>query len=185
MSRGRAIAGDAKLKARVAKVLDALVEKPRDRAKLAKDAASMRARIEREKHAAGPFDVKLAVGGLMDCEFAAQVLVLSGLGRVDGATTLETLTRAAAEGRIESRRRRAAGALRGAAGGDSCSSSASPIRRCSCPTQAPEALKRLMVEVAERRARGCRRRRRAGRGGDVRGARSAACQNPGADAPSA
>jgi glutamate-ammonia-ligase adenylyltransferase len=68
---------------------------------LASEVASMRARIEREKHAAGPFDVKLARGGLIDCEFAAQFLVLAGLARVSGETTLETLTRAFAEGRIE------------------------------------------------------------------------------------
>ncbi len=147
MSRGRAIAGDAKLKARVAKVLDALVEKPRDRAKLAKDAASMRARIEREKPAAGPFDVKLAVGGLMDCEFAAQVLVLSGLGRVDGATTLETLTRAAAEGLMEARageRLALSAALQAAL--LQLERVADP--KVFVPAQAPEALKRLIVEVA-------------------------------------
>ncbi len=147
MSRGRAVAGDTKLKARVSKVLDALVEKPRDRATLAKDAASMRARIEREKHASSPFDVKLAVGGLMDCEFAAQVLVLSGLGHVDGATTLETLTHAAAEGRIKS------GAGERLVLSAALQAALLQLERVAdpkvfVPEQAPEALKRLMVEVA-------------------------------------
>jgi [glutamine synthetase] adenylyltransferase / [glutamine synthetase]-adenylyl-L-tyrosine phosphorylase len=60
----------------------------------------MRARVEEERRAASDFDVKLAPGGLMDCEFAAQFLVLSGLGRVAGEATEATLLRAAAAGRI-------------------------------------------------------------------------------------
>ncbi len=147
MSRGRPIAGDVALKARLAKALDALVEKPRERAKLGKDAASMRARIEREKAASGPFDVKLAPGGLMDCEFAAQFLVLSGLKRVPGATTLQTLERAQAEGRIgskEGERLVLSAALQAAI---------LQIERVAdrdgfSPKDAPEALKRLMVALA-------------------------------------
>ncbi len=147
MSRGRAIAGDGALKKHVADVIDALVDKPRDRATLAKDVASMRARVEREKAASGPFDVKLARGGLMDCEFAAQFLVLSGLGGVPGATTLETLTRAAAEGRMgaeEAERLVLSAALQGAI--LQLQRVADP--RAFSPDAAPEALKRLMVEVA-------------------------------------
>ena len=52
--------------------------------------------------------MKLARGGLIDCEFAAQFLVLSGLGRVAGETTLETLERA----RSRRGRTRAAGGER-------------------------------------------------------------------------
>jgi glutamate-ammonia-ligase adenylyltransferase len=100
MSRGRAIAGDGDLMQRVSGVLDAVVAKPRERQALAADVASMRARIEREKPAANVFDVKLSPGGLIDCEFAAQFLVLSGLGRIAGETMLETLTRAETEGRL-------------------------------------------------------------------------------------
>ncbi|HEX9905163.1 MAG TPA: bifunctional [glutamine synthetase] adenylyltransferase/[glutamine synthetase]-adenylyl-L-tyrosine phosphorylase [Propylenella sp.] len=100
MSRGRVIAGDADLMARISAVLDRTATKPRDRNALAADVAAMRARIEREKSAAGPFDVKLARGGLIDCEFAAQFLVLSGLGRVAGETTSETLERAARQGAL-------------------------------------------------------------------------------------
>jgi glutamate-ammonia-ligase adenylyltransferase len=100
MSRGRAIAGDGELMQRVSDVLDTVVGKPREREALAADVASMRARIEREKPAANAFDVKLSPGGLIDCEFAAQFLVLSGLGRVAGETMLETLARAEGEGRL-------------------------------------------------------------------------------------
>ena len=148
MSRGRAIAGDAALSARASEVLDALATKKRERAALAKNVASMRARIEREKKAAGPFDVKLAPGGLMDCEFAAQFLVLTGLERVAGATTLETLKRAAAEGRVgseEGERLVLSTALQSAilqlgrvAGRDAFA-----------PDTAPEALRQLIVAAAD------------------------------------
>jgi glutamate-ammonia-ligase adenylyltransferase len=94
MSRGRPVAGDGDLMRRASNTLDAIVAKPRDREALAVDVASMRERIEREKAAAKAFDVKLARGGLMDCEFAAQFLVLAGLGRVAGEPTPETLRRA-------------------------------------------------------------------------------------------
>jgi glutamate-ammonia-ligase adenylyltransferase len=98
MSRGRVIAGDAALMTHVDETLAAIVAEPRERDKLAEDVASMRARIEREKPAKSVFDVKLARGGLMDCEFASQFLVLSGLKRIAGETMLETLTRAKSEG---------------------------------------------------------------------------------------
>jgi glutamate-ammonia-ligase adenylyltransferase len=101
MSRGRPVAGDPGLMQRVSEVIDAVVAMPRERAKVGADIASMRARIEREKRAAGAFDVKLTRGGLIDCEFAAQFLVLTGLGRVPGETMQETLARAEGEGRLE------------------------------------------------------------------------------------
>jgi glutamate-ammonia-ligase adenylyltransferase len=147
MSRGRAIAGDAALRTRVERVLDALVAKPREQETLARDVASMRARIEREKGFSGAFDVKLAPGGLIDCEFAAQFLVLSGLGRRAGETTHETLSRARDEGRIataEAERLVLSAALQAAI---------LQLQRVADPKafsaeHAPEALKRLMVEVA-------------------------------------
>jgi glutamine synthetase adenylyltransferase len=46
--------------------------------------------------------VKLAAGGLIDCEFAAQYLVLAGLGRVAGETTAQTLRRGSAAGVLPS-----------------------------------------------------------------------------------
>lgn len=148
MSRGRAIAGDSGLMLRASGVLDELVAKERDPSKLASEVASMRARIEREKAAANVFDVKLARGGLIDCEFAAQFLVLAGLGRFAGETTLETLERAAGEGRISpdvGERLVLSAALQGAI---------LQILRVSypknfSPDSAPEALKRLMVDVAD------------------------------------
>ncbi len=148
MSRGRAIAGDEGLIARVDDVLDRLVNKERDRKTLATEVASMRARIEREKKAANIFDVKLAKGGLMDCEFAAQALVLSGLGRIAGETTSEILTRAAGEGRI------AAGAGERLVLSAALQSALLQFERVAdprafSPDDAPEALKGLLVDVAD------------------------------------
>ena len=100
MSRGRPIAGPGELTERVSAALDGIVAVPRDRGKLAQDVADMRARIEREKPAANAFDVKLARGGLVDCEFAAQFLVLAGLGRIAGEATQQTLRRAVREGQV-------------------------------------------------------------------------------------
>jgi glutamate-ammonia-ligase adenylyltransferase len=93
MSRGRPVAGDPALMQEVSTVLDGVIGMPRERLKLGAEIADMRGRIEREKPAAGAFDVKLAAGGLIDCEFAAQYLVLAGLGRVEGETTARTLGR--------------------------------------------------------------------------------------------
>jgi len=100
MSRGRPIAGSARLCRRIDQVLDQVVAKPRDRARLAAEIADMRGRIAREKPSANCFDVKLASGGLVDCDFAAQFLLLSGLARRPGETTAETLARAADEDRL-------------------------------------------------------------------------------------
>jgi glutamate-ammonia-ligase adenylyltransferase len=133
-------------------VIDALVAKVRDRKALATDVASMRGRIEKERAAANVFDVKLARGGLMDCEFAAQFLVLSGLGRVPGETTLETLERATGEGVVP------------ASVGERLVLSASlqagllQIMRAAepgafSPETAPEALRRIMVAVTDKALR--------------------------------
>jgi glutamate-ammonia-ligase adenylyltransferase len=131
---------------RVSGVLDAVVAKPRERQALAADVASMRERIERDKAPAKGFDVKLARGGLIDCEFAAQFLVLGGLGRLAGEPTPETLRRALA-GRClpfeAGERLRISARLQGAilhmerVAGD----------KAFDPDTAPEALKRLMVSA--------------------------------------
>ena len=100
MSRGRPVAGDAALMARIGAALDAVVAMPREAGRLASDIAEMRGRIEREKPAARDFDVKTAAGGLIDCEFAAQFLVLSQGRRVEGEPTLATLARCRGAGAL-------------------------------------------------------------------------------------
>ena len=109
----------------------------------------MRARVEREKAASGPFDVKLARGGLMDCEFAAQFLVLSGLGRVAGETTLETLAAGSADWMDRPNETASGWCFPRRCRARCCRSSVSPIRKASRPQTAPEALKRLIVGVAD------------------------------------
>ena len=58
-----------------AAVGDAL-RRPRDGVRTAQDAREMRALMRRERPAAGPWDLKLADGGLVDIEFAVQSLQL-------------------------------------------------------------------------------------------------------------
>ncbi len=164
MSRGRAIAGDAALWRASTTCSTRSSPSRANRRRLPQDVASMRARIEREKPAASPFDVKLAPGGLMDCEFAAQFLVLSGLRRVAGETTLETLKRAADEGRR--RRGRASGScFPPRCKARSCSLSASPTRGL---------LSRQGAGGAEAADRGCAERARSKRPASARSARGSA-----------
>jgi len=57
-------------------VIDATLRRPRDVPKLIADAAKMRGDIATHKPPAGPLDVKLIEGGLVDAEFAVHVLQL-------------------------------------------------------------------------------------------------------------
>ncbi|WEX11935.1 bifunctional [glutamine synthetase] adenylyltransferase/[glutamine synthetase]-adenylyl-L-tyrosine phosphorylase [Chelativorans sp. AA-79] len=78
LTRARAVAGDASLCAEVQKEVQAIVAMPRGPAKLKRDAAEMRALIEKEKPARNIWDLKLIPGGIIDLEFIAQVAALSG-----------------------------------------------------------------------------------------------------------
>lgn len=57
-------------------VIDDVLTMPRDEAKLLRDAVKMRRDMARHKPPAGPLDVKLAEGGLVDLEFLVQVTQL-------------------------------------------------------------------------------------------------------------
>ncbi len=65
-----AFAGEA------AAAIEAALRRPRDAETTAKDVREMRALMERERPAKGAWDLKLAPGGLVDVEFAAQHLLL-------------------------------------------------------------------------------------------------------------
>ncbi|QKV18610.1 bifunctional [glutamine synthetase] adenylyltransferase/[glutamine synthetase]-adenylyl-L-tyrosine phosphorylase [Oricola thermophila] len=86
LCRARTVAGDPELRERTEAELRAVLALPRDPAKLKEDIVSMRRRLLKEKPARGPWDVKLVSGGLMDVDFIAQFLVLSGLpnGNLNG-----------------------------------------------------------------------------------------------------
>ena len=61
-----------------AAAIEAALRRPRDRAATASDVRDMRALMARERPARGRWDLKLASGGLVDIEFAAQHLQIVG-----------------------------------------------------------------------------------------------------------
>jgi len=76
LTRARPIFGSAPARAELARIVDAALRQPRDRAALVADAVRMRREIAVHKPPSGPFDIKLGEGGLVDLEFAVQVLQL-------------------------------------------------------------------------------------------------------------
>jgi len=77
LTRARVVAGDASLAREIADAARAILGRPRDPAKLKRDAGEMRALIAKEKPGDDPWDLKLASGGLLDIEFIAQYLMLA------------------------------------------------------------------------------------------------------------
>jgi len=77
LSRARPLFGSAAARARAQSLVEEILNLPHDCKKLASDAATMRSEIARHKPPAGPLDVKLGPGGLVDLEFAVQVLQLA------------------------------------------------------------------------------------------------------------
>jgi glutamate-ammonia-ligase adenylyltransferase len=81
LTRARPVFGPPAAHAELTATLADLLRLPREPAKVAADAAAMRAEIARHKAAAGPFDIKLGDGGLVDLEFLVQTLQLThGVG---------------------------------------------------------------------------------------------------------
>ena len=77
LTRARPVFGSAQARKRVADLLDSILLLERDPTVTAADAARMRADMARHKPAAGPLDVKLGPGGLVDLEFSIHVLQLT------------------------------------------------------------------------------------------------------------
>ncbi|SHE60399.1 glutamate-ammonia-ligase adenylyltransferase [Kaistia soli DSM 19436] len=77
LTRARPIAGDASLMAEASAVVADVLAGPRVAKKIAADVLDMRALLEAEKPAEGPWDLKQAPGGLIDIEFIAQYLQLA------------------------------------------------------------------------------------------------------------
>ncbi|WP_378952831.1 bifunctional [glutamine synthetase] adenylyltransferase/[glutamine synthetase]-adenylyl-L-tyrosine phosphorylase [Mesorhizobium sp. ANAO-SY3R2] len=87
LTRARPIAGDASLCAEVEAEVQAIIDLPRDAAKVAAEARDMRQMIEDEKPPHDLWDIKLVPGGLIDLEFLAQVAVLTGKLEGQGHST--------------------------------------------------------------------------------------------------
>jgi glutamate-ammonia-ligase adenylyltransferase len=77
LCRARPVFGSPEVRKEAAALIEEILRRPRDASQVAADAAKMRAEIERHKPPAGPFDVKLGPGGLVDLEFAVHVLQLT------------------------------------------------------------------------------------------------------------
>ena len=75
--RARPVYGSDTARAEVERIVAALLATPRDRMKLAADAAAMRGKIAAHKPANGALDIKGGPGGLVDLEFAMQVTQLA------------------------------------------------------------------------------------------------------------
>ena len=76
LCRARPVYGSPEARVQATALLAEILRRPRDPNKVAADAARMRDEIARHKPPAGPLDVKLGPGGLVDLEFAVHVLQL-------------------------------------------------------------------------------------------------------------
>jgi glutamate-ammonia-ligase adenylyltransferase len=78
LTRARAVAGDAPIRAAFERIRREVLTRPRDADTLRRDVAEMRQRMRGalDKSSAERFDVKQGAGGLTDIEFITQYLVL-------------------------------------------------------------------------------------------------------------
>ncbi len=76
LTRARVVVAGEALRTELENAIRKALTAPRDREALLRDVADMRARIERDRVTAGPWDVKNMRGGLVDIEFLAQYLQL-------------------------------------------------------------------------------------------------------------
>jgi glutamate-ammonia-ligase adenylyltransferase len=77
LARARPVFGSEAAREKASALISEILSQPYDPAKLAADAMNMRGEIARHKPPAGPLDVKLGEGGLVDLEFAVHVLQLT------------------------------------------------------------------------------------------------------------
>ena len=95
LTRARTLFGSDAARAEVQAVIAETLGRERDAAKLTEDAVGMRADIAKHKPPAGPFDVKLIEGGLVDAEFTVHLLQLTH--RIGFDPRLRTAARTLAE----------------------------------------------------------------------------------------
>jgi len=77
MCRARPVFGSRVGSQRTSAIIDEILRLPRDPSNIARDAAKMRADMQRHKPPLSALDVKLGPGGLVDLEFAVHVLQLT------------------------------------------------------------------------------------------------------------
>ena len=77
LCRARPLTGSREARDKAAALICAILEGVGDPAKVRADAAKMRLDMARHKPPAGPLDVKLGPGGLVDLEFAVHTLQLT------------------------------------------------------------------------------------------------------------
>ncbi len=100
LTRARPVAGDGALAETIMQAARAALIAPRDANNVMRDVADMRARMDRERPGKGVWDIKLAPGGLVDIEFAAQALMLREAARGVDAIAPNTGAALAALGRV-------------------------------------------------------------------------------------
>ncbi len=92
LARARPVFGSDEARRKIEAIIADTLNAPRDRQKLFADAVKMRSEVAKHKPPAGPYDVKLIDGGLVDCEFTVHVLQLAHRiafdTRLDRAATL-------------------------------------------------------------------------------------------------
>ena len=77
LCRARPLTGSETQRKKVRDLICSILTAPRDTAQITKDAAAMREEMARHKPPAGPLDIKLGPGGLVDLEFAVHLLQLT------------------------------------------------------------------------------------------------------------
>lgn len=85
LTRARPVGASPEDMALVQAAIDRLVALPRDPAFVKREALAMRRHMAKHKPAAGPFDVKLMKGGLVDIEFIVQTRALTAGHKVPAA----------------------------------------------------------------------------------------------------
>ncbi len=76
LTRARVVAGPPVLARRITEAIHQALRQPSDAEKICADVLEMRARLDRDKPASGPWDVKSRPGGMLDVDFIAQGLAL-------------------------------------------------------------------------------------------------------------
>jgi glutamate-ammonia-ligase adenylyltransferase len=81
LCRARPLTGSEQARSTVRDLICSILRSPREAGKVRRDAAEMRQEMARHKPPAGPLDIKLGEGGLVDLEFAVHTLQLThGIG---------------------------------------------------------------------------------------------------------